>query len=158
KVVVAGGRQRDVLDLTAVYADVVGVPKVEIRQVRGDDAFDLCEQGAAAGGVQFDASAIEEGGKLWVAVAAPIGSGGRDAVGAEDIVEDFGILIGADPAQIGELVVSAIEVGEERGELERAYLEVHSDAAPLVLQDGGEGAGGLLGGGFQHEMETHAAE
>jgi hypothetical protein len=85
-----------------------------------------------------------------------IGAVGREALGGVDELEDVGIVVGADPAEEIELEVAFDGVGEERGEFERAELEIDAGAAPLVLESGADEAELLVGGSFQRDVDTGA--
>ena len=74
-----------------------------------------------------------------------VGAIGREAVAGEGELEEIRVVRGAEPAEEVELEVAFEGVGEKSGLFERAKFEVDADAAPLVLQSGGDQAGLLVG-------------
>ncbi len=81
-----------------------------------------------------------------------VGAVGRKTLRGKNKFEDVGIVVGADPARIGELEITPCGVGKKRREFQRTQFEVDTDAAPLLLQYCADEAGLFFGGSFQREM------
>src|SRR5712691_5156620 len=134
EVVIARRRELDMGDAPGMYAHVVEVPEVEIGHVVGHDVLDLAEDPPALLAVSLYAGLVEQGIEPWIAVVAPVGAIGRNLARMEDVFKDVRIVVGPYPAQRIELEIAVSDVGIERGEFERAQLELDPDAAPLFLQ------------------------
>src|SRR5712692_1071514 len=145
EVVIARRRELDMGDAPAMYTHVVEVPEVEVGHVVGDDVLDLAEDPPALLAVGLYAGLVEQGIEPWVAVVDSVGSIGRNLSRVEDVFKDVWIVVGPYPAQRIELEIAVSDVGIERGELERAQLELDPDAPPLFLQHFAQQAHRLFG-------------
>ena len=71
--------------------NIVLKPERQIRQIRGDNLLRLTVERAAFFTIRFDASFIKQRIELPIAIAAAIGSGGRNFMRAESVLEKVGI-------------------------------------------------------------------
>jgi len=148
ELVVAGGAEGREEDGVAMDGDVVDVPEIYVREIVSDDLLDLEKDLAALVVIGSLAGFVEECVELGIAVAAAIGAVGRNFVGGEDEFEDVGVVVSADPALCVELEGAVSDVGVEGSKFLGANFESDAELLPLLLEDFGVEASGLVGGSF----------
>ncbi len=136
--------------------DYVGEPERNVGEIVGQDFLGFTAGRFPFFLIHFGTDLVGERVNARVAVVSTVGAIGREAFAGEGELEEIRVVIGAYPAEVGELKIAFGDVGEERGDFEGAKLEFDAGAPPLFLESGADEAGLLFGGGLEREMEADA--
>ena len=137
-----------------MHGDYIGEPHGDVGQVVGQDSLCFAAECLSFCLVHFHTNLIGERVDARIAVVSAIRAVWREALGRENELEDVRIVVGADPAEKGELKISADGIGEESGQLERTEFEIDAGFAPLFLKGGADKAGLFFCGDLEREMKA----
>jgi hypothetical protein len=77
----------------------IGEPERQIRQVVSQDFLDFAAQDFALGRIHFDSNLIRQDINARIAIMSAVRPVRRKSLGAEDKLENVGIVVRADPTQ-----------------------------------------------------------
>ena len=156
KIVVAGRIQREIAYSLRVHQNVVEIPEIDVGQFVGQGALDFRVELLAGVLVEFVAGLVDQRIHPRIGEVSAVGAVGRELGGVENIFEDVGIFVAADPAQGIELEEAVGHVGKESREFEGANIERDSHLPQLLLQHRRHQPRAFFGGRLHGEMKANA--
>ena len=113
------GFSLDAAHPVGVHQHIVEIPEIDVGQVFGDDALNFVIDDFALLLVERAAAFADQLVDPRVRVEGAVGALGREAGGVEDVFEDVGVLVAANPAHGIHLVGALGDVAEESRKLVR---------------------------------------